>query len=257
MDPTASLFSLEGRVALVTGASSGLGAHFAQVLANAGAKVAVAARREDRLIALAERIQKGGGRALPVVMDVVDVESVDHGVMEVETELGPIGILVNNAGIASTAPALDTAERDWDAVIGTDLKGAWLVAQSTARRMVKLGHGGSIINIGSILGLQAAAQVPAYSAAKAALHQLTRTLAVEWARHGIRVNALAPGYIQTDLNKEFLTSSAGAAVLKRNPLHRAGEVHELDGALLLLASEAGSYVNGAVLVIDGGHSIAI
>jgi len=257
MDPTASLFSLEGRVALVTGASSGLGAHFAQVLANAGAKVAVAARREDRLIALAERIQKGGGRALPVVMDVVDVESVDHGVMEVETELGPIGILVNNAGIASTAPALDTAERDWDAVIGTDLKGAWLVAQSTARRMVKLGHGGSIINVGSILGLQAAAQVPAYSAAKAALHQLTRTLAVEWARHGIRVNALAPGYIQTDLNKEFLTSPQGAAVLKRNPLHRAGGVHELDGALLLLASEAGSYINGAVLVIDGGHSIAI
>jgi len=257
MGPTEHPFSLEGRVALVTGASSGLGAHFAQVLAKAGAKVAVAARREDRLIALAAQIQKDGGRALPVVMDVSDAASVDHGVTEIETELGPIAILVNNAGIASTAPALDMTERDWDAVIGTDLKGAWLVAQSTARHMVKLGHGGSIINIGSILGLQAAAQVPAYSAAKAALHQLTRALAVEWARHGIRVNALAPGYIQTDLNKEFLASSAGAAILKRNPLRRAGQLYELDGALLLLASEAGSYINGAILVVDGGQSIAI
>lgn len=250
-------FSLEGRVALVTGASSGLGAHFAQVLASRGAKVAVAARREDKLIAIADQIQRAGGRALPVVMNVSDAKSVDHALTEIETELGPIGILVNNAGIAMTAPALEIAEEDWDAVIATDLKGAWLVAQSTARHMVKLGHGGAIINIGSILGLQAAAQVPAYSAAKAALHQLTRALAVEWVRHGIRVNTLAPGYIETDLNKEFLGGPAGTAILKRNPMRRAGQIHELDGALLLLASEAGSYINGAILVIDGGHSIAI
>src|SRR5262245_35194625 len=176
------LFTLEGRVALVTGASSGLGAHFAQVLAKHGAKVAIGARREDRLMALAEQIQKSGGRALPVVMDVTDAKSIDHAMTEIETALGPLGILVNNVGIALTAPALDVPEGDWDSVIATDLKGAWLVAQSAARHMVKLGHGGTIINIGSIFGLQAAAQVPAYSAAKAALHQLTRALAVEWAR---------------------------------------------------------------------------
>jgi NAD(P)-dependent dehydrogenase (short-subunit alcohol dehydrogenase family) len=251
------LFSLEGRVALVTGASSGLGAHFAQVLSKAGAKVAIAARRESRLVDLAGQIQKGGGRALPVVMDVTDARSVDYGISEVETELGPIAILVNNAGIVVTTPAIELPESDWDAVIGTDLKGAWLVAQSTARHMVKLGHGGSIINTGSILGLQAAGQVSAYGAAKAALHHLTRELAVEWARHGIRVNALAPGYIKTDLNKEFLDSPAGAAIVKRNPMRRAGELHELDGALLLLASEAGGYINGAVLVVDGGHSVAL
>jgi NAD(P)-dependent dehydrogenase (short-subunit alcohol dehydrogenase family) len=251
------LFNLSGRVALVTGASSGLGAHFAKLLAQQGAKVAIGARREGKLMALAAEIQKSGGRALPVVMDVTDGKSIDHAITEVETELGPIGIVVNNAGIALTAPALDIPESDWDSVIATDLKGAWLVAQSAARHMVRLNHGGAIINIGSIFGLQAAAQVPAYSAAKAALHQLTRALAVEWARHSIRVNALAPGYIETDLNRDFLASPAGAAILKRNPMRRAGEVRDLDGALLLLASDAGRYINGAILVVDGGHSIAI
>jgi NAD(P)-dependent dehydrogenase (short-subunit alcohol dehydrogenase family) len=250
-------FDLTGKVALVTGASSGLGRHFALTLARAGAKVAAGARRTDRLAELAREIEAFDGRAFPVALDVTDAASVRAAVAAAETELGPIGILVNNAGVAAMAPALETEEAAWDRVLDTDLKGAWLMAQETARHMVRLGHGGSIINIGSILGIQAAAQVPAYAAAKAGLHQLTRALAVELARHSIRVNAIAPGYIETDLSREFLASAGGQALLKRNPLRRAGRPADLDGALLLLASDASAYMTGAVVTVDGGHTIRL
>jgi NAD(P)-dependent dehydrogenase (short-subunit alcohol dehydrogenase family) len=250
-------FALTDKVAIITGASSGLGRHFAITLAKAGAKVAIAARRADRLKTLAQEIEAFDGRAFPVALDVTSGASVKDAVAAAETELGPIGILVNNAGVTATAPLLDTDETAWDQVMDVDLRGAWLMAQEVARHMVRLGHGGSIINVGSILGIRAMAQVPAYGSAKAALHHLTRAMAVELARHNIRVNAIAPGYIETDLNRQFLQSSAGQTLLKRNPQRRAGVPVDLDGVLLLLASDASMYLTGTVIPVDGGHSISL
>ena len=247
-------FDVEGRVAIVTGASSGLGRQFALTLARAGAKVAIAARRQDRLSELARQIQAFDGRAMPVPLDVTDAASVAECVRAAETELGPISILVNNAGIAVDTPALELTEADWDRVLDTNLKGAWLMAQETARHMARLGHGGSIINIASILGLTGVPRVASYCAAKAGLVNLTRALAGELARHEIRVNALAPGYIETDLNRDYLRSKAGRAMAEQVPLRRFGKPEDLDGALLFLASDASAYVTGAVLVVDGGHS---
>jgi NAD(P)-dependent dehydrogenase (short-subunit alcohol dehydrogenase family) len=250
-------FDLTGKVAIVSGASSGLGRHFAIVLARAGAKVAIAARRTEKLKELAAEIEAFDGRAFPVTLDVTDAASVREGVAAAGTELGPIGILVNNAGITGTAPLLETEQSAWDRIMNVDLRGAWLMAQEVARHMVRLGHGGSIVNIGSILGIRAVSQVPAYSSAKAAIHHLTRVMAVELARHGIRVNGIAPGYIETDLNREFLQSAAGQALLKRNPQRRAGVAADLDGILLLLASDRSAYMTGTVVPVDGGHSIGL
>jgi NAD(P)-dependent dehydrogenase (short-subunit alcohol dehydrogenase family) len=248
-------FDLSDRVALVTGASSGLGRRFAIVLAQAGAKVAVAARRIDALEALAAEIAGFDGRALPVALDVTDAASVAAALDTVETELGPLDVVINNAGIATTKSFLDQDEAGWRQVLDTNLDGARRVANGAATRMVKHGQGGSIVNIASILGLRAASHVSAYSAAKAALISLTQTMALELARHKIRVNALAPGYIETDLNREFLHGPAGQNMLKRVPLRRFGEMADLDGALLLLASDAGRYMTGSVLIVDGGHSL--
>ena len=250
-------FDLTGTAAIVTGASSGLGHHAARTLAAAGAKVALAARRLEPLVELEKQIEALDGRALPLCLDVTDPESVADCVKAAETELGPISILVNNAGIAVTQAALETAEADWDRVVDTNLKGAWLMAQAVAEHLTRLGHGGSIINTASVLGLAGAAQIPAYCASKGGLVNLTRALAVEWARHGIRVNALAPGYIETEINGDFLASPAGQAIRKRVPLRRFGTPEDLDGALLLLASEAGRYITGSVIVVDGGQSAAL
>jgi len=250
-------FDLTGKAAIVTGASSGLGRHFARTLAQAGAKVALAARRIDALGEVARQIEAFDGRAIPIALDVTDIASVCACVETAETELGPISILINNAGIVLTKPVLEIEEEDWDRVIDTNLKGAWLMAQETARHMARLGHGGSIINIASILGLAATGQVAAYCASKAALVNLTRALAVELARDGIRVNALAPGYVETDINREYLAGPGGEAVKKRIPQRRFGQPEDLDGAIMLLASDASRYMTGSVLVVDGGQSAGL
>jgi NAD(P)-dependent dehydrogenase (short-subunit alcohol dehydrogenase family) len=248
-------FDLDGKVAIVTGASSGLGRHFALTLARAGAKVAVAARRLDRLDELVREIEAFDGRAAALSLDVTDAASVREAVGAAETELGPIAVLVNNAGVAGTKAALDLDEADWDRVIDTNLKGAWLVAQEVARHMVRLGHGGSIINIASVLGSRGSTRLAPYTASKGGLIQLTRTLALELAQHDIRVNAIAPGYIETEMNREFLASAGAQPLLDRIAARRFGQPADLDGAVLLLASDASRYMTGSVVTVDGGYSV--
>ncbi|MEM7226990.1 MAG: SDR family NAD(P)-dependent oxidoreductase [Pseudomonadota bacterium] len=248
---------LEGKAAIVTGASSGLGWHFALTLAKAGAKVAVAARRVEALGELVRQIQAFDGRAMALKLDVSEPESIKACVAAAETELGPISVLVNNAGVAQPKAALELSEAEWDQVLDVNLKGAWLMAQETARHMVRLGHGGAIVNIASIAGLGGASQLTAYCASKAALINLTRSLAVELARHDVRVNVLAPGYVVTDLNRDFLEGPGGETMVKRIPQRRFGRPEDLEGPLLLLASEASRYMTGSVLVVDGGQSAVL
>jgi NAD(P)-dependent dehydrogenase (short-subunit alcohol dehydrogenase family) len=257
MNPVAaSLFDVAGKVALVTGASSGLGRHFAQTLAAAGATVVATARRNDRLEDLVARIGESGGRAIAVQMDVTDPASIGAAFAHVTASVGAPDILVNNAGIAQTRPALELGEEDWRRVMDTNLDGAWRVAQAAARAMIAAGKGGSVVNIASILGLRVASSLLAYTAAKAALIQATQALALEWARYGIRVNAIAPGYVETEINAGFFKTEQGQAMVKRVPQRRIGQAAELDGALLLLASGASSYMTGSVLVVDGGHLVS-
>jgi len=250
-------FDLTGKVALVTGASSGLGRRFALTLAKAGAKLGVAARRTDRLAEVVREVEAFDGRAVPIPLDVTDPASVRAAVATAETELGPIGVLVNNAGTIVVKPLLDHAVEEWDRVVDTNLKGVWLMAQEVARHMVRLGHGGSIINIASMLGLTTQPKRPSYCAAKAGVIHLSRAMAVELAAHKIRVNAIAPGFFESEMTHDYLASNAGHAMAARIPMKRTGGVDELDGALLLLASDASSYMTGAVLTVDGGHSLGV
>ncbi len=249
-------FDLTGRTALVTGASAGLGHHFARTLAAHGAAVAVTARRADRLQVLAREITSAGGRAVAVAMDVTDGASVRAALGTTAEALGPVDLVVNNAGISILKPPLDLPEADWDAVVDTNLRGAWLVAQTAARALVAAGRAGRIVNIASITGLRTIGQLAPYAAAKAGLIHLTRVLAMEWARHGIQVNAIAPGYIETDLNRDFWSTPAGARLIERIPQRRIGRPDDLDGALLLLASDAGAFMTGSVVVVDGGHAVS-
>lgn len=250
---SSSLFSLAGRTALVTGASSGLGEHFASTLAAAGARVIVAARRTDRLAALKERITAGGGTAHAVAMDVTDRADVERAFADGEAALGPISICINNAGVTDPAWFVKMREAQWRSIMDVNLDGVFHVGQEAARRMVAAGNGGSIVNIASIVGLGAIKTLSAYSASKAAVIALTRNMALELARDKIRVNAIAPGYISTELNAPFWDTESGKRMIAHVPMQRLGNPGELDGPLLLLASEAGSFMTGAVLTVDGGH----
>lgn len=248
--------SLQGSIALVTGASSGLGRHFAAVLARAGATVVVAARRVQLLEELAGSIRSAGGQALAVPMDVTSSESVHAAFDQVQSSLGTPNIIVNNSGVAVTKSLLEQSEADWDFVIDTNLKGAFLVATEAARRLRAQKHGGSIINIASIVGIRNVGGVAPYAASKSGLAHLTRNMALELARYDIRVNAIAPGYIDTDINHDFWSTTQGVEMIKRIPQRRLGKPEDLDGVLLLLASDASRYMTGTVLAVDGGHLVS-
>jgi NAD(P)-dependent dehydrogenase (short-subunit alcohol dehydrogenase family) len=248
--------SIAGRCALVTGAFGGLGRHFALTLARAGAVVGLVGRRIDEGAKLQSEIEASGARAFATRMDVRDPDSVANAVNEIAQRLGPIRILVNNAGVAVTQSFLDVSEQDWADVVDVNLSGAFRVAQATARHMRSHAAGGCIINIASITGLRVAGAISAYAASKSGLIQLTKAMALELARFGIRVNALAPGYIETDLNRAFFQSEAGQSLIKRIPQRRIGKPEHLDGPLMLLASDAAEFMTGSVLVVDGGHLVS-
>lgn len=243
---------LAGRHVLVTGASSGLGEHFARLAASCGATVTVAARRRERLEALVQEI--GTAKARAIDLDVTDEASVLRAFDGFGADLPDI--VVNNAGIAGAGPALDTSAAEFDRVMDTNLRGVWLVATEVARRWRAAKKGGVIVNIASIAGQRVAGGMAPYAASKAAVIQLTKALALEWARYGVRVNALAPGYIGTEINADFFESEAGVAMIKRIPMRRLGRPEDLDGAFLLLATDASAWMTGSVVNIDGGHLLA-
>ncbi|MDQ0325599.1 3-oxoacyl-[acyl-carrier protein] reductase [Rhodopseudomonas julia] len=252
----AELFDLNGQVALVTGASSGLGRRFAHVLAANGAKVVLAARRREKLEELVREIEGEGGSALAVASDVTDKASVAAAFDAAEARFGTVTILINNAGIAPAGPAISLQDDLWRQVMATNLDAAFFVAQAAAERMAKAETGGAIVNIASVLGFAVSKGTAPYATSKAALIHLTKALALEWARYRIRVNAIAPGWFLTEINRDFLESTAGEAIVKHNPMRRFGEEGDLDGALLYLASRASAYVSGTTVTVDGGQVLA-
>lgn len=252
-----TLFRLDGRLAMVTGASGGLGLHFAGVLARAGAAVVLAARRRERVAEAAAALEAQGARAFAVALDVGNAASVRDCFDEIATRCGGVpDVVVNNAGVTVTKPLLQQDEADWDQVIDTNLKGSWLVATEAARRLVAANRPGSVVNVGSILGERVAGGVAPYAISKAGVVQATKAMALELARHRIRVNALLPGYVVTDLNRDFLQSEAGERLRARIPGRRFGELSDLDGPMLLLASDAGAAMTGATLAVDHGHLVS-
>jgi NAD(P)-dependent dehydrogenase (short-subunit alcohol dehydrogenase family) len=247
-------FSLSDSTVLITGASSGIGYHLALGLANAGATIIACARREDKLSTLVQEIESAGGVAIAVAMDVCDKSSIEKALALAEEKVGVADVIINNAGIADPKPFLECDENDLDTMMATNFRGAWLVSQLAAKRLIESKKPGSIINVTSILGLGSAAQgQAAYSSSKGALIQMTRSLANELQRYNIRVNAIAPGWFNTDINAQFFSTEKGLQAIKQSPARRAGELDELLGPVIMLASEAGSFVNGVVLPVDGAH----
>ena len=246
-----NLFSLSGRVALVTGASSGIGRVLARGLADAGARVVAVARRADRLNDLVREIEQAGGSAIASQADVTDPESIERAFDVAEKAFGTVNIIVSNAGVTDARTFLKIDAFARDAVFDTNLRGVWNVGQAGARRMVSAGQGGSIINVASVLGLGVQPGLASYCASKGAVIQLTRAMAVDLTKHGIRVNALAPGWFKTELNQEFFDSPSGLERIGQMPARRLGRIEELIGPVILLASDAGSFMNGSVVVVDG------
>lgn len=249
--------NFNGKVALVTGASSGLGARFAKILAEAGAQVVLAARRVDRLKELRAEIESNGGAAHLVALDVTDYASIKSAIAHAETEAGPIDILINNSGVSSTQRLVDVTPEDYRYVMDTNLQGAFFVAQEAAKRMILRAKGDPtrqhrIINIASVAGLRVLSQIGVYCMSKAGVVQMTKAMALEWGRHGINVNAICPGYIETEINREYFQSEGGQKLIDMLPRKRIGHPEDLDGLLLLLSADESRFINGAIITADDG-----
>ena len=250
--------NFEGKIALITGASSGLGERFAKVLAKAGAQVVLAARRIDRLKELRAEIEAEGGAAHVVELDVSDYASIKSAIAHAETEAGPLDILINNAGVSLSQRLLDVTPDDYAYIVDANQRGAFFVAQETAKRMVARAKGDpkkehKIINVASVSGLRVLSQLGVVGMSKAAVIHMTKAMAAEWGKYGIHVNAICPGYIVTDLHKNSL--EAEAAQLQQHASKRCGTPEDLDGLLLLLAGEESRFINGAIVSADAGMSL--
>ena len=258
MTKAADMFSLKGRVALVTGASSGLGQQFARALADNGAAVALVARRADRIKAFAAELEKSGAKVAAIEADVTDRAAMLRAFDAAEKALGLVTILVNNAGVAQEGiRAVELDPEEWRRVLSTNVDAVFFWAQEAAKRMLAKGAKGAIVNIASVLGLGVAKGSVSYATSKAAVIQVTKALSLEWAFKGVRVNALAPGWFVTEINDEYLNSEAGIAIKREIPMGRFGNAGDLDGALLLMVSDAGAYMTGATIVVDGGQVVQI
>lgn len=251
------MFSVDKKVVMISGASSGVGEHLAEMFAKAGALVVCGARRLDRLQQLVGRIEKAGGKALAVTLDVTERNSVKSAFDKAEQAFGVPDVVVCNAGATGGQPFLEMEESVWDHVMDVNIKGVWNVAQEASQRMVAATKAGSIINISSICGERSFPGLTHYGASKAAVNQLTRIMAQELAAHNIRVNAVAPGYLWTDMTADYYETEAGKKDVASLPLARLGKLEELDGQILLLASDDSSYMSGAVFTIDAGHSVRL